>query len=363
MTKNIASIALGAVLLALGYSVDAQQPAQVFRIGYLAASGTSAPQALVQALRNLGYVEGENIAIVYRTTEANSERKLDGATELAQLKVDVIVADGSGPSLAAKKATSTIPIVMITSTDPVANGIFTSLNRPVENVTGLIRVNGESGKNHAALFMMSELLVTGQRLGLLKEINPQISRVGILRDAASASVISSKWYELVSGPQKVEIQYLDVKAPSPNFTATFEAAVKAHMDALIMLGTPLLKSHREEIAALAAKNGLALMAEGNDAVEAGSLISYGWSDADVFRRFARYVDKILRGAKPADLPVETWPCIVLSATAKEHPDKEEYPYNCQEPTKPELVINLKTAKQIGLTIPTNVLARADKVIK
>jgi putative ABC transport system substrate-binding protein len=363
MTKNIASIALGALLLALGYSVDAQQPVKVPRIGYLADGGTSAPQALVQALRSLGYVEGENIAFDYRTTKDNSERKLDGATELAQLKVNIMVADGSGPSLAAKKATSTIPIVMITSTDPVANGIFTSLNRPGGNVTGLIRVNAESGKNHAALFMMSELLVTGQRLGLLKEINPQISRVGILRDAASASAISSKWYELVSGPQKLEIQYLDVKAPSPNFTATFEAAVKAHVDALIVLGTPMLNSYREQIAALAAKNGLALMAEGNDAVEAGSLISYGWSDADVFRRVARYVDKILQGVKPADLPVETWPCIDLSATTKEHRDKEGYPYNCQEPTKPELVVNLKTAKQIGVTIPPEVLARANRVIR
>jgi len=364
MKKASVSLALvTVVLLAVGVMAEAQQLTKMPRVGYLVDGSLAPPQAFVKALRDLGYVEGSNIAVDFRTTDGNSERNFDVAAELVKLKVDIIVADGSGPSLAAKRATSTIPIVMTTSSDPVTDGLVASLARPGGNITGLIRVNGTSGEKLAAQSMIGELLVSGKRLGLLKEILPKISRVGILRDASSAPIINSRWYEPVAGPLKVEIQYFDVQSPSPNFESTFEAAVNAHVNALIMVETPRLKAYREQIADLAAKNGLVLMSETSDAVEAGSLVSYGWPDADAFRRVAIYVDKILKGAKPAELPVEMWPCIVLSATTEERPYKEEQPSNCLEPTRPELVINLKTAKQIGLTIPPNVLVRADRVIR
>jgi putative ABC transport system substrate-binding protein len=173
------SILVVAVQLAVEVIADAQQPTKMPHVGYLAGGSLAPPQAFVKALRDLGYVEGSNIAVDFRTTDGNSERNFDVAAELVQLQVDIIVADGSGPSLAAKKATSTIPIVMTTSTDPVTGGLVASLARPGGNITGLIRVNGASGEKLAGLSMIGELLVSGKRLSLLKEILPKISRVGL----------------------------------------------------------------------------------------------------------------------------------------------------------------------------------------
>lgn len=336
---------------------DAQQPTKIHRIGYLSSGGVGLPQAFVQAMGTLGYVEGANIAFEYRTLEKTSEPNPNVAAELVQLHVDIIVADGSAPTLAAKQATRTIPIVMTTGTDPVAKGLVASLARPGGNITGLLRASGETGEQPAAQWMVGELLVRAQRLALLKEILPKLSRVGILRDVDSAPTINARWYELTAGPHRVEIEHLDVRGPSPDFGAIFNAAVKPSVEALITVRTPLLTRYRKQIADLAAKNGLALMSEGNDDLEEGGLVSFGWPDADAFRRVAAYVDKILKGAMPADLPVETWPCMEMRVGAVVRPN------NCQQPTKFELVFNLKTATQIGVTIPQSVLFRADKVLR
>jgi ABC-type uncharacterized transport system substrate-binding protein len=381
MKKHIAFVvAFSTAIVAYSCSVKAPQTVKVSRIGYLASHGASLPQPFVQALRDLGYIEGENTTFEYRTAEGHSERNLDLAVELAQLKVDIIVVDGTSPSLAAKKATSTIPIVMMTSIDPTTNGLVASLARPGGNITGLVIVNGQSGKNLATLSLMGELLVTGKRLALLKEILPKLSRVGILRDADSAARINTRWYEVVAGPQKLEIQYLDV-GQNPNLAALFDAALNTRVDALIMASTPGLKAYRKQIADLAVKNGLALVSEAADDVEEGGLLSYGWPEADAFRHVAIYVDKILKGAKPSELSVETWPCVNLRITPADFVNRADpgdhstltidvtgkvpaaYANNCEPPTQLGLAINLKAAKQIGLTIPPNVLARADKVIK
>jgi putative ABC transport system substrate-binding protein len=325
--RNLVGIALVITLPMCGPRVDAQQPKKAPRIAYLAASPASAQagrlEVFRQALRELGYVEGKNIVIEYRYAEDQLDRLPALAAELAGLKVDVIVTAGPTATRPAKAATATIPIVMTLDSDPVGDGFVANLARPGGNITGLSTVSAE---------------LNGKRLELLREIVPRLSRVavvGISTNPGNAQAL--KDIELAAGVFGVKIQYLDTLDPKDIETA-FRAASKARADAVLVLNSPFITSHGTQMANLAARNRLPAMSFGSGFVEDGGLLSYGVSSADLIRRAAIYVDKILKGAKPGDLPVE-------------------------QPTKFEFVINLRTAKQIGLTIPPNVLARADRVIK
>ena len=319
---------LATFFLATISSTEAQEPVKIPRIGFMTATGdskTPGPQveAFRQGLKELGYIEGKNCVVEYRyETYGEGHREL--VAELLQLKVAVLVV-GSLPAIrAAKAATKTVPIVIVTVQDPVASGYIDSLARPGGNITGLTRLTRE---------------LSGKRLELLTEVVPRISRVGVLWDAGGQSAaIGFKEYEAAAHALKIPVQSLGVRKPNPDFEGAFRAAVKGRTNALIMIRNPLLTSNQKQIANLAIKNRLPSMNETSDFVEAGGLASYSANDADQFRRAATYVDKILKGAKPADLPVE-------------------------QPRKFEFIINLKTAKQIGLIIPPNVLARADRVIK
>jgi putative ABC transport system substrate-binding protein len=327
MSKKLHIWLLATILLTTVSHAEAQQ-AKVPRIGYVSvvSGGTASPnmKAFRQGLGDLGYVEGKNIVIEYRYAEGNIDRIPILVAELVQLKVDVLVS-GDGPAIrAAKQATSTTPIVMVINQDPIATGLINSLARPGGNITGLSRLTRE---------------LSGKRLELLREVVPGISRVGILRDAnGEGPNISFKEYQAAAGGLKIQLQSLEVRGPNPDFDATFKTAAKGGANGLITIGNSLLNRYRNRIPGDAIKHRLPSMYEGSQWIEAGGLISYSANDAENYRRAAVYVDKILKGAKPADLPVE-------------------------QPTKFELVINLKTAKQIGLTIPPNVLARADRVIK
>ena len=327
MKKEIAVLALGAVLFALSLSAEAQQTNKVHRIGYLTVIPLSANVARVEAFRqglcDLGYVEGQNIVIEWRSAEGKFERQGELAAELVRLKVDVIVSSGPTMTRAAKEATATIPIVMAFDSDPVGNGFVTSLARPGGNVTGLSALSPE---------------LSGKQLELLKEIIPKLSRVAVLGNSTEpANPKTFKEIELAAGPLGVQLQPLDVLDPKDIETA-FRAAIKAHADALLALVSGGLSDHRTQIVNLALKSRLPVMYYSGLFVEAGGLMSYATSFTDLSRRAATYVDKILKGAKPAELPVE-------------------------QPKKFEFIVNLKAAKQIGLTIPPNVLARADKVIR
>jgi putative ABC transport system substrate-binding protein len=320
-------IAGGVGLLAAPLAADAQQPTKVPRIGLINPPGPLV-EAFRQGLRDLGYIEGKNILVEYRNPEGKVDRVPGLVAELVQLKVDVLVLTLTRAIRAAKQATKTIPIVMVTTLDPVATGLVASLARPGGNVTGLTRLTRELG---------------GKRLELLKEVVPRISRVGILWDAtfaaeASGSAIALKEYEAAAPALKIELQSLEVRGPNPDLEGAFQAAIQGRTSALITVRGPLLSRYSERIAELAIKSRLPSMFEGSDYVEAGGLVSYSTNDAESYRRAAVYVDKILKGANPADLPVE-------------------------QPTKIRLVINLKTAKALGLTIPPSVLARADEVIE
>ena len=323
----VTSILVVVVLLAVGMTAEAQQPTKVPRIGYVTETGDfSSPspnlEAFRQGLRDLGYVEGKNLVIEFRSAEGKPDRIPSLVAELVQLKVDVLVSQATGGIRAAKQATKTIPIVMVTVQDPVATGLIDSLARPGGNITGLSRLTIE---------------LSGQRLELLKEVVPGISRVGMLWDADGSS-IGVKGYEAQAPALKIQLQSLEVRGPNPDFEGAFQAAAQGGASALITVTGGLLNRYPKAIADLAIKNRMPSMYERSPYVEAGGLVSYAPNDADSYRRAATYVDKILKGAKPADLPVE-------------------------QPTKFELVINLKTAKQINLTIPQSMLYRADKVIK
>jgi putative ABC transport system substrate-binding protein len=308
----------------------AQQPKKVPRIGYLVVASISpAPSprigAFRQGLRELGYVEGNNIVIEWRSAEGKLERLPALAAELVRLKVDVIVTAGPIPTRAANEATSTIPIVMTQDPDPVAGGFVANLARPGGNITGLASLAPE---------------LSGKRLELLKEIVPKLSRVAVLSTSSqpgNAQILRE--VELPAKAFGVQLQYLDVLNPKDVATA-FRMADKGHAQAVLFLvgGSVGSAAHRTQIAELAVKSRLPVMYNRREFVEAGGLMTYAVYLNDLDRRAAIYVDKILKGAKPADLPVE-------------------------QPTKFELIINLKTAKQIGLVIPPNVLARADRVIK
>jgi putative ABC transport system substrate-binding protein len=328
LRRRVVAFFIAIPIFAFVHCAEAEQP-KVSRIGYLSAAASFSTisvrtEAFRQALRELGYVEGKNVLIEWRSAEGKTDRLAGLAAELVRLKVDVIVTGGSTVTRFAKEATSTIPIVMTQDSDPVGSRFVASLARPGGNITGLATLRLE---------------LSGKQLELLKEIIPKLSRVaffGTSTDPANAQ--SLRETELAAGTFGVKVQYLDVLSPK-DIEPAFRAAGKGRADAVLMLVTgTVANSRRAEFAELAVKSRLPAIYYQREYVEAGGLMSYGPSVTDLDRRAATYVDKILKGAKPADLPVE-------------------------QPTKFELVINLKAAKQIGLTIPPNVLARADKVIK
>ena len=325
--KTALWFALSAILFALCFPAHAQQTKKIPRIGYLTIaalpSNSDRIEAFRQGLRELGYVEGGNIIIEWRSGEGKPERQRELAAELVRLKVDVIVTSGQQVTRAAKEATSRIPIVMAQDSDPVGNGFVASLAHPGGNITGLSNLRPE---------------LSGKRLELLKEIVPALSRVAVLassNEPGNARIL--KEIELPAGALGVQLQVLDILS-SKDIEIAFRAATKAHTDALLVVESAFLSDHRRGIANLAVKNRLPAIYGSSLWVELGGLVSYGPIFTDLARRAAIYIDKILKGAKPADLPVE-------------------------QPQKFELIINLKTAKQIGLTIPPNVLARADRVIR
>jgi ABC-type uncharacterized transport system substrate-binding protein len=310
-------------LLAVAVIAEGQQPKKVPRIGLLRPGSPPDPyvDAFRQGLRDLGYVERQTIAIEYRWAEGKSARLPLLAVELVHLKVDVIVTQGEVATRAVKETTSTIPIVMATSGDPVGAGLVASLARPGGNVTGLS-------------VMAPDL--TGKQLQLLKEAVPKLSRVAVLFNPTNlATVLIVKEAQAAAPPLGLTVQPVEVRAPD-ELGPTFDAMTKERAEALLAIGDPFTITHQRGILDLAAKRRLPTTC--NWLESAGCLMSYGSNRLDMFRRAAVFVDKILKGRKPADLPVE-------------------------QPTKFELVINLKTAKQIGLTIPQSMLYRADKVIK
>ena len=330
---KLAALALCAVVLfALYPSAGAQQP-KILRIGYI--SGTydaSNPgpyvEALRQGLRDLGHVEGKTYAIEYRGAEGRLDTIPALVEELVQSKVDILIMPLAAGILAAKRATKTIPIVMITQVDPVAMGLVDSLAQPGGNITGLASLQRD---------------LSGKRLELLAEVVPRLSRVGILHgtgDTPSSKVvaIALKEYESAARALKIQVQTLEVLEPVPDLDRAFDAAVKRRAQAIITITSNPLFLNAKRIAELAMKNRLPSIYEGSTWVRDGGLMSYSANDLELFRRAATYVDRILKGAKPAELPVE-------------------------QPTKFEFVVNLVTAKQIGVTIPQKVLVRADRVIR
>jgi putative ABC transport system substrate-binding protein len=330
----VPSILVAVVLLALGVTAEAQQPKKVPRIGYLSsvdpATDSASTEGIRLALRRLGYIEGQNIAIEYRYAEGKRDRTpelAELAAELVRLKVDIIVVSGGTPLiLLAKNATKTIPIVMTGGgLDPVAAGLVESLARPGGNVTGLTTLNQELG---------------GKRLELFKEAVPKLVRVAVFYDPANPPGLHEVKELLPPAARalKLTIQPWEIRAVD-DIEKVFAALNKQRPDGLYPVsGGGLLRSNRKRIAGFALKSRLPSVYGNKEAVDAGGLMSYGADRADSYRRIAYYIDKILKGAKPADLPVE-------------------------QPTKFEFVINLKTAKQIGLAIPPEVLARATKLIK
>jgi putative tryptophan/tyrosine transport system substrate-binding protein len=327
MRRKSIVFTLGALFFALCISVEAQQPKQVPRVGYLSGSSPSADamrhKAFRQGLRELGYIEGESIAIEWRFAEGKLGRFSDLANDLVRLNVDVIVTGGSGATRIARRATNTIPIVMAQDSNPVGDGFVASLARPSGNVTGLTNVSSE---------------VSGKKLELLTEIVPKLSRVAVLENSTNpANALALNETQDAAQALGLKLEFLEMQN-AKDVEHVFKAAAKARSQALLTLQNPLSGIHEKKIVELAAKYQLPAMYHRREFVEAGGLMFYGTDAIDLHRRAATYVDKVLKGAKPGDLPVE-------------------------QPTKFELVINLKAAKQIGLTIPANVLARADKVIK
>jgi putative ABC transport system substrate-binding protein len=313
---------VGVMLLALSFPARAQQPKKIPRIGILAMVPAPHHDAFQQALRDLGYIDGENIVIERRYAMGNRDKLSEIAAELVRLKVDVIVSFGPATPFAAKSV-KTIPVVMGYSGDPVDAGIVASLARPGGNVTGM---------------SFFAAVLAGKRVELLKETVSKISRVAILANPGHAGEqLELRETQAAARALNVPLQYLTVRGPD-DFTEAFRLMAKERAEAVIVFPDALTMAHRKEIAESSAKNRMPSMSGWSEFVEAGGLMTYGPNLFDSFRRVATYVDKILKGTKPADLPVE-------------------------QPTKFELVINLKTAKQLGLIIPPNVLARADKVIR
>ncbi len=325
--KWVGIVAIGVAFAMCGAVAQAQQPKKVPRIGLLSPFSPSATaswhQAFRQGLRDLGWVEGKNISIEYRYADGKNDRLPDLAADLVRLKVDIIVASVNTDALVAKNATRIIPIVVASAGDPVAIGLVASLARPGGNITGLSQISPE---------------LTGKRLELLKEIVSKLSRVAVIwNPQGTTSPLSWKEIQLPARELGIQLHSLEVRSPK-DFDKAFEEATRARAGALAIMPDPLFAGNLKRIAELAAKSRLPSIFHLEEFVESGGLVAYGVDRSDQFRRAATYVDKILKGTKPADLPVE-------------------------QPTKFELVINLKAAKQIGLTIPPNVLARADRVIR
>jgi putative tryptophan/tyrosine transport system substrate-binding protein len=328
MRKIFLCQTLSTLLIALCLPAHAQQPAKIPRIGWLTTgflSTTAArQQAFEQGLRELGYVEGKNILIEWRGADNIPERRRALAEEFVRLRVDVIVTAGSDGTSHAKAATSTIPIVMASDNDPIGNGFVASLARPGGNITGLSQLSPE---------------LNGKRLEILKEVLPKLARLAVFGTSSGVGQAQvMKEIELAAAALGVKVQYFNVLA-TKDIEPAFRAAVKGRADAVLeVISGSIRSAARKDLAELAIKNRLPVMRERPEHVEAGGLMSYGVNLLNLDRRSATYVDKILKGTKPADLPVE-------------------------QPTKFEFIVNLKAAKQIGLTVPPNVLARADKVIR
>ena len=328
--RNLESaILVGALLFALCSSAEAQQVKKIPTVGFLlegfpsSVSDSTRIEAFRKGLREIGYTEGKTISIEYRFAEGKRDRLTDLAGELVHHKVDVIVTYGTVGTLAVKRATTTIPIVMTSSSDPVARGLVASLARPGGNITGLSSVSPD---------------LTGKRLELFKEVIPNLTHVAVLWDPSGGEDSANfKDTKVAARALNVQVQSLEVRSPE-GFERAFKAATEKRAQGLIMVQSALTTTHATRIVELAIKSRLPTMFAQGVFVESGGLMSYSPNHTDLARRAAVYVDKILKGAKPADLPVE-------------------------QPMKFELVINLKTAKQIGLMIPPNVLARADRVIK
>ena len=320
------TVALCSVLFALCVSAHAQQPKKVPRIGFLCFADCARPTwaALRQGLREHGYVEGQNVVIEYRSAEGKVERLSELAVELVRLKVDVIVTQSTPAIRAVQRATNIIPIVMANVGDPITQGFVATLAHPGGNITGFTNLSPDLGT---------------KRLELLKEVSPKILRLAVFQNVLQHGP-ATKEVELAAKSLRVQLQILEVRGPN-DLERAFEAVTRDRADALMTLPNPLLREDkipRKRIVDFTLNHRIPSMHEGSEYVEAGGLMSYGPDGNDNFRQAATYVDKILKGSKAADLPVE-------------------------QPTKFELLINLKTAKQIGLTIPPNVLARADRVIR
>ena len=327
MTKFIHFWLLTFALLAIAHSAEAQQPTKIPRIGFQLDSPASAVTARLdgfrQGLRELGYIEGKNIIIEWRSSEGKLERRSELAAELVRLKVDVIVSGGPTVTRIVKEATSTIPIVMAQDSDPVGNGFAASLARPGGNITGLSALAPE---------------MSGKQLEILKDILPKLSRVAVIGNSINPGDAQAlRETVLAAGAFEVYLRYLDVQ-DAKDIEPVFRAAAKGRAEALLVLGNPILNLHRQQVVDLATKLRLPAAYARPEYVEVGGLMTYGTNYPELFRRAATYVDKILKGAKPADLPIE-------------------------QPKKFEFIVSLKAAKQIGLTIPPSVLRRADKVIK
>jgi putative ABC transport system substrate-binding protein len=328
MTRTIFTLTLAALLMPLCFTAKAQQPKRMPRIGYLSAATPAVASPLIEAfregLRQLGYIEGKNIVIEWRYAEGKTERLPELAAELVGLNVEVIVTASTPAIRAVQQATKNIPIVMANVGDPVAQGFVTNLARPGGNITGFTNLSPDLGT---------------KRLELIKEVSPKVSRVAVLSNAAQHGP-AMKSMETAAQSLRLRLLRPEVRTPT-DLEAAFEVATRERADALITMPNPLLRldsGARKRIVDFALKRRIPTMHEGKDYVDAGGLIFYGVDERRNYVRAGTYVDKILKGSKVADLPVE-------------------------QPMKFEFTINLKTAKQIGLTIPPNVLARADRVIK
>jgi len=327
MRKKVFALALSAMLFALCLSAQAQQSKKIARIGFLSATSASSQslrvEAFRQGLRELGYVEGKNIVIEWRFAEGKADRLRELVAELVRLEVDVIVTGGPPPTRAAKQATSTIPIVMAFDDDPVGSGFAASLARPGGNITGLSTYFPE---------------ISGKQLELLREIVPKLSRAAVLGNASQPGHPQAlREINLAADGFRVQVQYLQVRG-TQDIDSAFRAASKERADGVLVLSTAVLFLERKQVADLAVKNRLPAIYGRPEYVENGGLMYYGPIYTDLFRRAATYVDKILKGTKPTDIPIE-------------------------QPMKFDFIINLQAAKKIGLTIPPNVLVRADKVIR
>ncbi|MGE5220352.1 MAG: ABC transporter substrate-binding protein [Chloroflexota bacterium] len=319
---------LTTVFLACCNSAGAQQPARAMpTIGFVVAAdtlSTSSFDVLRSELRDLGYVEGKNISIERRYAEGRLDRISEIVNDFVQQKVALIIAPNNVAIQAARKATGAIPIVMMSSIDPVEAGYVKSFTHPGGNITGLTSVNRE---------------LSAKRVELLRELLPKVSRIGVLWDAdGPGPAIAFKKYQAAARAFKLAMRSLEVRGPKPDFEKAFEGAKLGRVEALIVVRNPLISQYAEQVFDLAIRNRLASMTEDGQFVDAGGLISYGANLADLYRRAATYIDKILKGAQPADLPVE-------------------------EPNHFEIIINLITAKKIRFTIPLSVLGRADRVIR